>query len=264
MVCILYRKSKEVLHLSPQERMPGELEFEKPKRLLDTTTGGYYFLFQQKNTSPPYTISWDPVEELTVPEDIMNSILECYLQFASSYFVKAPTIEQMKKRISNLLTNSGDASRKTEILTLVPDTIRIFSKKTDVYWAVSNFEPKDEQIPSDFLESSRSSSPLLNSNTKNIIITSDPVQNSIMEAVADIPLQENGINGTFRLDDDSDERMYRLRVLEAKLSAKLARYRVKKEEDKYHSRFGQRLRLSDDEYSVNDEDSEDDEEDDST
>ena len=242
--------------------MPGELEFEKPKRILDKLTGEYYFLFQQKNTSPPYTITWDPVEELTIPDDILTSILECYLQFASSYFVKAPTIEQIKRRISNILSNSEDASRNSEILTMFPDTIRIFSKKTEIYWAVSHFEPKHEQIPSDFLESSRPSSPTVNGDTKNIIITSDPVQNAIMEAVADIPLQENGINGTFRLDDDSDERMYRLRVLEAKLSAKLAKYRVKKEEDKYYSRFGQRLRLSDDEYSEDNEDSEDDEEDD--
>jgi hypothetical protein len=73
---------------------------------------------------------------------------------------------------------------------------------------------------------------------KNIVLTSDPVHNAIMEAVGDIPLQEESLRNPLRLVDDTEERMYRLRVLESRLSAKLAKYKMKKEIDKYYSRFG--------------------------
>ena len=77
-----------------------------------------------------------------------------------------------------------------------------------------------------------------------------------MEAVGDIPLQEESLRNPLRLVDDSEERMYRLRVLESRLSAKLAKYKMKKEIDKYYSRFG-RMPPPDDADLEDDDDGED-------
>ena len=222
--------------------MSQELVFNKPKRETNSSTNETYFLFEQNNTSSEYNITWDPLNEFTVPEDIVTSIVELYLQFASSYFAKPPTVEHMKKHLIHI--------------------IKIYSKKSEFNWTSCKVEKKEEdnQIPSDFLVNSRPSSPALQAETRNITITSDPVSNAILEAIADIPLQDGGnTNGTFRLDDDGEERMFRLRVLEAKLSAKLAKYKVKKEEDKYYSRFG-RHPPDDDEVDYETEDEEDEDE----
>jgi len=241
--------------------MSQELVFNKPKRETNTSTNETYFLFEQNNTSSEYNIIWDPLNEFTVPEDIVTSIIELYLQFASSYFVKPPTVEHMKKHLTHIITSASDAAKKDSLLTMYLSSIKIYSKKSEFNWSSCKVEKKesDDQIPSDFLVNSRPSSPALEAETRNITITSDPVSNAILEAIADIPLQDGGnSNGAFRLDDDGEERMFRLRLLEAKLSAKLAKYKVKKEEDKYYSRFGRHPPDDDeDDYETEEEEDED-------
>ena len=228
--------------------MSHELVFDKPKRVVDTNTKEAYFHFEQTNASSEYNVLWDPVNTFVVPDDILMSILECYLQFASSYFAKPPSVEQMKKHIINVFKTECTINETDKIFTMYVSAIKIYAKKTELVWNSCKVEQKEvsEQIPSDFLAPSRPSSPKIDGETKHIIITSDPITNAVMETVADIPLQGDG-GDAFRLDDDSEERMYRLRVLEAKLSAKIAKYKVKKEEDKYHSRFG-RLPPDEDSY----------------
>jgi len=228
--------------------MSHELVFDKPKRVVDANTKEAYFHFDQSNALTDYNVIWDPVNTLVVPDDILTSILECYLQFASSYFVKPPSVEQMKKHIKNVYNTASPFNVTDKIFTMYVSAIKIYAKKTELIWNSCKAEQKEvsEQIPSDFLAPSRPSSPKIDGETKHIIITSDPITNAVMETVADIPLQGDG-GDAFRLDDDSEERMYRLRVLEAKLSAKIAKYKVKKEEDKYHSRFG-RLPPDEDDY----------------
>lgn len=218
--------------------MTCDLIFDKPKRLVDPELKESYFQFVQSCTTSEYNVIWDPVNKFTVPDDVLTSILEYYLQFASSYFAKPPTVEHIKKHLNYVFPVGFDIHQNDKLLTMYVSAIHIFSKKTDIVWSLAKTEEKDidTQIPSDFLSASRPSSPA--QELKNIVITSDPVQNAIMEAMADIPLQPHGDKEAFRLDMDSDERMYRLRVLEAKVSAKLAKYKAKKEEDKYYSKFG--------------------------
>jgi hypothetical protein len=228
--------------------MAQELVFTKPKKLLDATTNETYFHFEQSNAETDYNVMLVPEDTFVVPDDVLTSIFECYLQFASSYFVKPPSIEQMKKHAKHIFKTDYAAKGADVIYTMYVSAINVFSKKTELEWTSCKMERKEvgDHIPSDFLTQSRPSSP--GPETKNVIITSDPVTTAIMEAVADIPLQGGGKGeNAFRLDDDSEERMYRLKVLEAKLSAKIAKYRVKKEEDKYYSRFG-RLPPDEDEY----------------
>ena len=238
------------------------LHFEKPSRAVDPITNESYFCFEQSSADKEYTVVWDPENELQVPDDILTSVLEYFLQCTSSYFAKAPTVEQMKKRtvhpIRDLTTVTQNYIYPNDRLyTMRLASIKIYSKKTEFVWVCckSEAKPIDEQIPSDFLAAYRPSSPtaqqqgltaaVAEADTKKIVITSDPSLNAIMEAVADIPLEDVGSpwsegpgGKAFRLDDDSEERMYRLRVLEAKLSAKLASYKAKKEADKYYSKFG--------------------------
>jgi hypothetical protein len=246
--------------------MSSELVFDKPKRVVDANTKDKiqeaYFHFEQTNAWTDYNVTWDPVNTFVVPDDVLISILECYLQFASSYFVKPPSVEQMKKHIVNVFKSDHESKETDKVFTMYVSAIKIYAKKTELVWASCKAEQKEvsEQIPSDFLAPSRPSSPKIEGDTKHIIITSDPVSNAIMEAVADIPLQVGG-GDAFRLDDDSEERMYRLRVLEAKLSAKIAKYKVKKEQDKYHSRFG-RLPPDEDNYSEDETDYETEDEED--
>lgn len=217
--------------------MTQELIFNKPKRETNVNTNETYFLFEQTNISSGYNIIWDPLTKFIVPDDVLTSIIESYLQIASSYFVKPPTVEFMKKHLIHLQSES-DTAQKDAILTMYISSINIYSKKFEFNWSNCKIEKKElsEQIPSDFFVNSRPSSP--NGETKNIIITSDPINDAILETIGDIPLQDGGLNNTFRLDYDGEERMFRLRLLEAKLSVKLAKYKVKKEEDKYYSRFG--------------------------
>ena len=56
--------------------MSQELVFNKPKRETNSSTNEAYFLFEQNNTSSEYNITWDPLNEFTVPEDIVTSIVE--------------------------------------------------------------------------------------------------------------------------------------------------------------------------------------------
>ena len=235
------------------------LRFEKPSRAVDPQTNESYFNFEQMSNPEDYNVVWDPENKFQVPDDVITSILEYFLQFATSYFAKAPTVEQMKKRLHNVHENwSASLYPIDRLYTMRLESIKIYSKKTEFVWrsCKSEAKPLDEQIPSDFLAPSRPASPtaqqqgltaapVSEADTKKIVITSDPSLNAIMEAVADIPLEDVGSpwsegpgGKAFRLDDDSEERMFRLRVLEAKLSAKLAGYKAKKEADKYYSKFG--------------------------
>jgi hypothetical protein len=213
------------------------LLWSKPVRKADNS-GQSYFHFEQQIQKTHYNVTWLPVENFIVADDIVISVLEEFLQFSSAFFVKPPSIEHMKKHLeiqSSGLNSNEDPTRYE--FDMYPMSIDVYSKKTVINWYPNECKtiiPK-EQIPSDFLEQSRPSSPTADNDTRNIVITSDPVQNAIMEAVADIPLQESH---PFRLDDDAEERMYRLRVMEARLSAKLASFKVQKEREKYLSKFG--------------------------
>ena len=215
------------------------LDWVNPIRKTDNN-GLSYFHFQQQQWKTPFNVTWLPTNNFVAPDDVITSILEEFLQFASSFFVKAPSIEHMKKhldvRASGLDHNEDPASFECDMYLM---SIDVYSKKTVLNWYPNELIPiaRKDQIPSDFLEQSRPSSPTptANNDMRNIVITSDPVQNAILEAVADIPLQESH---PFRLDDDAEERMYRPRVMEARLSAKLASFKVQKEREKYVSKFG--------------------------
>lgn len=220
------------------------LNFVPPVRLTDGSQPYFSFIQSAKNTT--YNINWISKDLFIVPDDILTSIVEEFLQFASSFFVKPPSVENMKKHITHAMVDTDDflsikQSNDTYECVLFPCSVDVYSKKTIIGWKVANrsiMKKLQEQIPSDFLSMSRPSSPTGGQETKNIIITSDPVSNAILEAVADIPLEENSSGNTFRLDDDGEERMFRLRILEAKLSAKIAKYKARKEEERYYSKFG--------------------------
>ena len=220
------------------------LNFVAPLRLTDDSQQKY-FKFNQTVKNTNYNVLWRSKESFVVPDDVLTSIVEEFLQFASSFFVKPPSVETMKKHIEHVmidkltLSTMKDSSDIYECI-LFPSSVNVYSKKTVINWdfyhrSILETPQPQEQIPSDFLTDSRPSSPRSHNDTRNIVITSDPVQNAIMEAVADIPLQETH---PFRLDDDAEERMYRLRVMEARLSAKLASFKAQKEREKYYSKFG--------------------------
>ena len=242
-----------------------ELVFKKPVRIENGATS--YYEFEQLNDKTVYTVetAYDNgvIQLPTIPLDIENIVLESFVQFAAGFFVKAPTIEQYKKHLQHTVIE--DDTKKvvdTKLIVgavLYPKKVCIYAKKTEVRWIVLRYilnESDSERIPSDFLAVSRPSSPIEDSLMKNIVLTSDPVHNAIMEAVGDIPLQEESLRNPLRLVDDSEERMYRLRVLESRLSAKLAKYKMKKEIDKYYSRFG-RMPPPDDADLEDDDDGED-------
>uniref|UniRef100_A0A6C0I9V2 Uncharacterized protein n=1 Tax=viral metagenome TaxID=1070528 RepID=A0A6C0I9V2_9ZZZZ len=239
-----------------------ELVFKKPVRIENGQSS--YYQFEQVNDKTAYTIETTYENGLIqlpiIPLDIENIVLESFIQFAAGFFVKAPTIEQHKKHLQHTVieNSSQKAADKSLVIgaVLYPKIVCIYSKKTEIQWLVLRHILSDsERIPSDFLVVSRPASPVEDPLMKNIVLTSDPVQNAIMEAVGDIPLQEDSSRNPLRLMDDSEERMYRLRVLESRLSAKLAKYKMKKELDKYYSRFG-RMPPPDDE-DLEDEDGED-------
>lgn len=225
------------------------LQFTSPIRKTDDQQQLSYFQFTQTTKNTHYNIQWKSNETLVVPDDVLTSILEEFLQYASSFFVKPPSVHTMKKHMEHVIVSPLQTAK--EIISQVsydcniyPSIIDVYAKKTVLGWQVYNKtevkDPLPEQIPSDFLSESRPASPVPSSktltDTRNIVITSDPVQNAIMEAVADIPLQ--GSAHPFRLDDDAEEKMYRLRVMEARLSAKLASFKAQKEREKYYSKFG--------------------------
>ena len=220
------------------------LEFSPPTRQRDGLE--QYFSFKQNAKNTNYNIQWTSNETFVVPDDVLTSIIEEFLQFASSFFVKPPSVESMKKHVEHKMLETDTLvsmknSDDTYECVLFPCDVSVYSKKTVIGWWFYNrsiIKKPDEQIPSDFLAESRPSSPTGGQETKNVIITSDPVSNAILEAVADIPLQEDNSGGAFRLDDDAEERMFRLRILEAKLSAKIAKYKARKEEERYYSKFG--------------------------
>ena len=240
------------------------LAFGKPIRKQDSHTNVAYFEFtntHSNNKDEDYKVHWDPTDAtFTVPDDVVTSILEIFLHDAVSYFANPPTVQQMKKHLEHIYPNSSYNPQRT--YTFYIQNILIYAKTTKFIWDVFSSEqkPLDEKIPSDFFDRSQPASPTdsttLTNGLKKIILSSDQV----LEPVTDIPLQDDGDIHPFRLDnsDDSTERLYRLKVLEAKVTARLANYRAKKQADRYYSRFGRPP--PDDDAITDDDDNDDDDE----
>jgi hypothetical protein len=196
-------------------------------------------------------------EYLKLPEELHNpatsrNVYMKWIADCSGAFVKCPTIEQCLARTSSLVdpnatlpTIHSEEEEQSWTLQWFPTRIKVDTPVFEIYWSpcykipcksriLIEEEPEPEPEKGNSVE-------LQNPERTYTILpqVSRPNENNWIQEMADlhVPFVDSS---TLRLDADEEVLKERLRrkVREARIRAKLARYRAERMAAKYEERFG--------------------------
>ena len=201
-------------------------------------------------------------EHFIMPEEIYNpqvsrSVFETWITDCSGAFVKSPTIEQCLANVTSLWDSNApiakvDASEQedTWIYMWTPTKIKVDMPHFQIYWAPS-YKSKLARIP-DMNEPDTTSSEyadvMLDSPERTYTVAADGTR-VITTRVALQEIHESALplsdSPALRLDMDlsnaeqAQREKFRRRVREARIRAKLARYRAERLAERFEERFGE-------------------------
>lgn len=198
-----------------------------------------------------------------VPEEAYNpvvskAVLEQWISDCSGAFVKPPTIERCLANLdifcdSNAPVATMTAEEESDVWVLqwIPTRIKVDAHRFQIYWAPS-YKTKAARIPEllevdtqdhgndiDLQHPEKIYSVTPSSPSTRLITASGGANWTPQEVEEDsIPLMEEP---ALRFDTflDSQREKYRRRVREARIRAKLARYRAERLAMRYEERFGE-------------------------
>jgi hypothetical protein len=199
-----------------------------------------------------------------MPEEIFNpsltrKVFETWISDCSGSFVKSPTIEQCLSNVTNIVDSNAQIAQIMEsedeswIYLWVPTRIQVDMPRFYIYWAPS-YKTKLTRIPDlGLVESNEYADVEINmpettyiptTDGTRLITTRDICQSSDwLQELSDsaLPLSDSP---TLRLNMELTEaeqvhrEKYRRRVREARIRAKLSKYRAERLAERYEERFG--------------------------
>jgi hypothetical protein len=230
---------------------------------------------ENRNEEPPIyvegmTISdnWDSVNNKDVfklPEEILNPsvtkrIYERWLQDCSGCFVKPPTLVRFLINVKNTEDEKAHVAGLTQeeedeewIIVWIPTKVVVDMPNFEIHWSPSykirkttripEFEEKLADDPSireiSLKEPQRGYDATMNDTARLLARRDHGAQSDRLQEISDLVLPFSD-SPTLRLEIDQDlaREKYRKRVREARLKAKLARYRAERIAQRYEERYG--------------------------
>jgi hypothetical protein len=216
------------------------------------------------NEKPPLAVDGGIIYEnasIELPEETQNptvirQVLEKWIQDCSGCFIKKPTIEQCLANVKSLYdTNAPIATLSKNDITdywifqWIPTRIKVDFPQFEIYWSPSyklRMYPVEEEskIPLNFeLNDIEVQQPekiySVRENNTRLITTKDTNSDSgWLQEINDLPFSDSP---ALRLDailEDSQREKYRKRVREARIRAKLAKYRAERLAQRYEDKYG--------------------------
>lgn len=205
---------------------------------------------ETKNTRPPFAVDGaetdftdTDVSMFQIPEELRNPehwkpVYEAWIQDCSGAFVKSPTIEQCLAN-TELIADSNAPMVTPEkgqwVYQWVPTKIKVDSPKFQMYWAPSfkiPSTPKQEKI-------SIEDSTIHEVEVQLHPGTTRTYNGDWIQEITDVPLSmADAPPLRLDVDIDSQREKMRRRVRDARLRAKLAKYRAERMARRYEERFG--------------------------
>jgi hypothetical protein len=204
----------------------------------------------------------------TIPEEIYNpsvtkKVYERWLQDCSGCFTKPPTLERFITNVKNVLDESGSCAGITQdeeddewVLAWIPTKLVVDSPNFEINWfpcykikkttRIPDLDNIEEIISSDktireisLKEPERGYIPTENQTSRGFNQRESITQNEWLQELNDgtLPFSDSP---ALRLDMEQDaaREKYRKRVRDARLRAKLARYRAERIAQRYEERYG--------------------------
>jgi hypothetical protein len=231
------------------------------KQLTPKSTYKYIFTshIPLKNESEriPFSIlsvqaPYDAIENGELPDEFENpirlkAVFDQWLLDCSGCFVKSPTFEKFKYE-SQVISSSYEIHDNLPVSHLYPVRIELDMPTFKIFWAISHRTSetptaRDDKIMIDEDEPElqpEDHTYIQQPDGTRFITTKDGVRSEWLQELNDasLPLSDSP---ALRLEVDHDEvqrEKFRRRVREARIRAKLARYRAERLAQRYEERFG--------------------------
>jgi len=194
-----------------------------------------------------------------LPEETQNPLVykkvyESWIQDCSGAFLKSPTLEQCLANSMSVWDSNAPVAtvNHTEqdsdwILQWIPTKIHVAMPQFQIYWAPCYKIPSTripELIDGETTQLTPKTEPLieLQSPEKTYMITrrtGPPTQGEYLQEITDVVLPYSDLP-PLRLDPNFEQQKerYRRRVRDARIRAKLARYRAERLAQRYEDRYG--------------------------
>jgi hypothetical protein len=194
-----------------------------------------------------------------LPEETQNPVVykkvyEYWIQDCSGAFLKSPTLEQCLANSTSVWDSNAPVATVNSmeqdsdwILQWIPTKIHVAMPEFHIYWAPCYKIPSTripELIEGGNVQITPKIEPLieLQSPEKTYTITrrtNPPVQGEYLQEITDVALPYSDLP-PLRLDPNFEQQKerYRRRVREARIRAKLARYRAERLAQRYEDRYG--------------------------
>lgn len=219
--------------------------FQKPVRTSASNGGESFFVFNITAVEPLFINEFN--NKIVLPANIEIAFLTKFLESAKSFFVKPPTVKDIRQRLEHIASQPSLLTDKHSInYNFTPKKIFVYTRRFVIEWEASP-EPMidfvDFHINTDKITSGRQSR--LDSEEESTSIPDLPISDTTDPPLRLAPEEEEendeDEDDTEYSTTNSDERVYRLRVMEAQLNAKLALYEARRAAARYERRFGELL-----------------------
>jgi hypothetical protein len=212
-----------------------------------------YSTSSDSDTSRTINSIFTELPEETHNPTVYKKVYEAWIRDCSGAFLKSPTLEQCLANSQSLWDSNAPVATVNTleqdsdwILQWVPTKILVAMSRFQIYWAPCYKIPCariPELIDQASLEQPQSN-PLieLQSPEKTYTITRRtglPVQGDYLQEISDVAMPYSELP-PLRLDPNFEQQKerYRRRVREARIRAKLARYRAERLAQRYEDRYG--------------------------
>lgn len=199
------------------------------------------------------------LSNVKIPEETYNPIVckqvfEKWIEDCSGSFVKSPTVEQCLANMesvydSNAPTAGINTTEENTLWTLqwIPTRIKVDLPHFQIYWAPcykiqttriveSSEEDKIDFENSDDFELQTPEKPYIVQDNTRLITAKDDWMQELNDS--SLPLSDSPALRLVMDIEETQREKYRRRVREARIRAKLARYRAERLAQKYEDRFG--------------------------
>jgi hypothetical protein len=194
----------------------------------------------------------DGIEKGELPDDFENptllkAVFDQWLLDCSGCFVKSPTFEKFKYE-SQIVLSPYEIHDNLPVCHLYPVRIELDMPIFKIFWTISHRTSETPTVSADKITIDEDEPELQvdehtyiqQSDGTRFITTKDGVRSEWLQELNDatLPLSDSP---ALRLDADHDEvqrEKFRRRVREARIRAKLARYRAERLAQRYEERFG--------------------------
>jgi hypothetical protein len=207
---------------------------------------GELFVLDDNCISLNETELFQKLPEDTQNPSVLNAVFEQWISDCSGAFVKPPTLERCLTNYevvwdSNapVATMTAEEEEESWILQWIPTRIKVDTSKFQIYWAPS-YKTKATRIP-ELAEQEENAAnanddPPSSPNTRLITAEVNLWPQEVKHDSLPI-LDEPALRFDTFLDTQREK--YRRRVREARIRAKLARYRAERLAMRYEERFGE-------------------------